>query len=343
SGYFLIVQDNSTVPSASDPRWQPVSGGYQIDDMATLSNPVNPTFYAWVRDEAGNITNQFSKTVQVGQLWTETSGILPNFSAFDDNETIGIAFSTSSSTVPGILLRNLTDNSTVGGNWNRRTDNNSIIDFDNSSLITAGNPYQIEVPAFTDNGNVYAAVTLRFNTISGDGSSANPYGLQSREDLSAMRIYSNKVFEVKTDIDLAGMDWEPLGRQQPFQGTLRGDNHTISNLLINAPNDNYSGLFGKVENAIIQDLQLDNVTINSLKNEVIGSLAGDLKNTTVRNVQSRNVTILGGPRTGGLIGRISGATSKIDNSSVVQGSIQADCTSYLTAGFNVGGLVGAIP
>ncbi len=115
TGYFLIVQDNSTVPPANDSRWQPVSNGYQLA-LTSLSNPVSPTFYAWVRDDAGNITNQFSKSVQVGQLWTQTSGILPNFSAFDDNETIGIAFSTSLSSnfsAPGILLRNLTDNSSA--------------------------------------------------------------------------------------------------------------------------------------------------------------------------------------------------------------------------------------
>ena len=321
-----------------------MSGGYHIE-MATLSNPVSPTFYAWVRDEAGNITDNFSKTVQVGQLWTQTSGILPNFSAFDDNETIGIAFSTSLSSnfsVPGILLRNLTDNSTVGGNWNLRTDNDSIIDFDNSSLITAGNPYQIEVPSFTDDENVYAAVNLRFNTISGDGSSANPYGLQSREDLSAMRIYSNKVFEVKTDIDLAGMDWEPLGRQQPFQGTLRGDNKTISNLYVNSPTAEYSGLFGKVENATIQDLQLENVSIQAACQPHTGGLVGSMRGSTIKNVHARNDNISGGAKTGGLIGSIdTGTSSTVERTSAEFGKVDSSCPDA-TGGSNVGGLIGAV-
>src|SRR5699024_619962 len=83
----------------------------------------------------------------------------------------------------------------------------------------------------------------------GSGTAADPYLIETAEQLDKVRDYRTSHFKLMADIDLGvapynqGEGWEPIGMNgQPFGGTFDGDNKTISNLKINRPNENDIGL-----------------------------------------------------------------------------------------------------
>ena len=73
---------------------------------------------------------------------------------------------------------------------------------------------------------------------------------------------------LKNDIDLAGMEWEPIPE---FSGVLYGGDHTIKNLSINGDGE-CVGFIGFLKGGI-QDVTFDNATVTNVKTEY-GSYAG---------------------------------------------------------------------
>ena len=64
-----------------------------------------------------------------------------------------------------------------------------------------------------------------------------------------------------SDIDLSGETTVPLGNDDaPFTGTFDGNGHKLSGALISG-NYKYSALFGKLENATIKNLIVENITV----------------------------------------------------------------------------------
>ena len=143
-----------------------------------------------------------------------------------------------------------------------------------------------------------------------DGSEANPYRVESIEDLVSFsndvengNSYSNKYIILSQNIDfkesgsyvdsetivygdinedkkVSGLKEEmttnsgfnPIGNNtKPFKGTFDGNNHTISNLNIDRKDANYVGLFGS-SSGIIKNLNLENVNIKGLNN--VGGISG---------------------------------------------------------------------
>ncbi len=119
-------------------------------------------------------------------------------------------------------------------------------------------------------------------------------------------------YELITNISLAaysdGEGWQPLGsdtddgcRGVPFSGVFEGNGRTISDLSINRPNQDCVGLFGHVA-----------------------------ERTEIRNLTLQVEQMIGGHRTGSLVG--SGVSARVLSSSVVVGNLSGDN--------DVGGLVG---
>ena len=105
----------------------------------------------------------------------------------------------------------------------------------------------------------------------GDGSSGNPYKISTAADLAAIAQqvnsgnthYKDEYFKLTADIDLGGMEWTPIGKDNDsywFEGNFDGNGKTISNLTINKTNDRYIGLFGcnkgTIQNLIIKDVNI---------------------------------------------------------------------------------------
>jgi hypothetical protein len=134
-------------------------------------------------------------------------------------------------------------------------------------------------------GNVFAV-------LSGGGTQANPYLIQSRADFdefanpsnAALYWASGKYTKLMCDLNLSGTTYTQAviapdtSTTTGFQGTIfkgifDGNGHTISNLTIIAPNKHYIGLFGWVGSiGKIRNLGVENVNITG--ESYIGGLAG---------------------------------------------------------------------
>lgn len=139
---------------------------------------------------------------------------------------------------------------------------------------------------------------------SGDGTQASPYIISTAAHLvNASQLISrgnaNTFFELKNDIDLAGIEWTPIGSTlRPYSGTFDGKGFCIENFKITASHE-YTGLFGYAKNATIKNLEINNFVIDvenatlptGSKNLYVGLVAGQIfgENTTSTTVGISNV------------------------------------------------------
>ncbi|NLV21731.1 MAG: hypothetical protein GXY49_07070, partial [Syntrophomonadaceae bacterium] len=140
-------------------------------------------------------------------------------------------------------------------------------------------------------------------------------------------------FKLGADIDLnifpynSGTGWQPIGSGDTyFTGSFDGAGYTISNLLINRPEGNYTGLFGSTGiNAKLLNVKLENATVNG------GRLSGCLVGYNEGSLGNCNASgdISGSSYTGGLIGSNWGNITTCCSTGNVSGSA-----------YNTGGLAG---
>ena len=111
--------------------------------------------------------------------------------------------------------------------------------------------------------------------------------------------WGGKTVELMADIDLAGKTWTPIGNVDSyptisFQGTFKGNGHTISNMKAVPANPNSgvatAGLFGSASGAIIKDLTLTNVDVQST--HYAGALIGYISDGN--SVTVENCKVIGG-------------------------------------------------
>src|SRR5574344_2304658 len=130
-------------------------------------------------------------------------------------------------------------------------------------------------------GGIYGYWTENASaTLSGSGTTADPYLISSAADLALMCKWINSatsgsdahlsaVYSLQSDIDLSGKLCTPMGDEQPigqyfssFTGTLSGNGHKIKNMKIRGTNTN-AGLFGSVQSGSITDVHLVNADIET--------------------------------------------------------------------------------
>lgn len=157
-------------------------------------------------------------------------------------------------------------------------------DFDNVWKICEGKSPQFQ---WQDVG--CREVPRKQMELTGDGTMANPYQIENESDL----IFFNRFMRtgvntdglyivLESDLDFSGYDtdsdpgngnWGPVGDFDiPFKGVFDGNQHTISNLSINVPSQNYVGFFGYTTNAEIENLILENISVEG--NSSVGGLIG---------------------------------------------------------------------
>ncbi len=93
--------------------------------------------------------------------------------------------------------------------------------------------------------------------------------IESVSDLQKINDNLSGKYILMNDINLSGVDWTPLGE---FKGTLDGNGYSIKNLTINTPDEDYVGLFSKLNKATIKNLGIENANITGGNN--VGVLAG---------------------------------------------------------------------
>lgn len=134
-----------------------------------------------------------------------------------------------------------------------------------------------------------------------------------------------------SNIDLSkNENWDPIGNNDSrFTGSFDGNGYKIINLTIDKPSQNYVGLFGYTDRAIINNVALEDIKVTGTATYV-GSLVGYAYASKIENSYVTGLVTGSGSQVGGLVG---GAyySSTIKNSYV---------TGTVTGGDYVGGLVG---
>jgi hypothetical protein len=162
---------------------------------------------------------------------------------------------------------------------------------------------------------VQSASATAFDTVTpppGNGSDSTPYLISTLEHLrwlSKQDTTLANLYVMTADIDASPTStispiWSDSGFRpigfgfgKHFDGEFNGRGHSIKNLFINRPNDQYIGLFGTA-NGLIESLTVVNCNITGSRN--VGGIAG----SNLGNIYycSTNGTVYGGSNVGGIAG-----------------------------------------
>ena len=125
-------------------------------------------------------------------------------------------------------------------------------------------PGAISIPA--GKLNVITLNAENWKRHSGSGTADDPYLLYAVEDLQAMRsflVHGQKVwFKLMDDIDMSGINWEPLNWEDPYDCEMDfdGNGKTLSNLT--STDKTYAGfagvLYGELYNVTFDNAQITN-------------------------------------------------------------------------------------
>ncbi len=205
--------------------------------------------------------------------------------------------------------------------------------------FTAAEGWQYTAGATPHFGNVTvtsAPAAKAYVSDVSDFVSGNTYYIKSVTDLNKLAELVNSgkdttdvTFILEQDINMSSVsNFAGIGGSNAvFKGNFYGNGHVISNLKISSTSGGPIGFFGITDDATIQDIGLENVTITG----AAGALVGYGTNTTIKNSYVDGGTISSQGTSGGLAGYLSNST--ITNS-------WADID--ITANSTVGGLVGML-
>ena len=119
--------------------------------------------------------------------------------------------------------------------------------------------YRIRSKSLTQYSQWSDVITLNVGTL---GSQENPYVITTKQDLINVKNHLSWCYKLAGDIDLGNDEWIPIGDSNtPFTGEFDGNGFTIRNLNITHPQSNCLGLFGVINNAIVQNVNVDNAFI----------------------------------------------------------------------------------
>ncbi|MFW6347950.1 MAG: ZmpA/ZmpB/ZmpC family metallo-endopeptidase-related protein, partial [Cyclonatronaceae bacterium] len=202
--------------------------------------------------------------------------------------------------------------------------------------------YQQTLPGF-----LFFLIIPIFLLVNSANAQVSYTSIETPQDLDNIRNDLDGNYMIMNDIDLEGLNWDPVGSaNNPFTGELKSINGSrILNLTIDRPDTDNVGLFSYIEGAIIEEISFENVDIRG-RNEV-AALTAQIKTTssdvttTIENVHILSGTVIGDRKAAGLVGRVDQNSSvnnplsaKINNSSNA-----ADITSTAN---EAGGIIAGI-
>ncbi|WP_109040719.1 MBG domain-containing protein, partial [Azospira sp. I13] len=199
-------------------------------------------------------------------------------------------------------------------------------------------PGMINLPAgqnfSTRNGSSGTLLTYQVITSLGSAGSSNGTDLQGmRGNLSGRYVLGADIDASATRNWNSGAGFTPIGNFStvPFQGSLDGLGHSISNLTINRPDTDMVGLFGGTTDATrLSNLWLENVDIKGYSQ--VGAIAGYFGGPSVYGIHVSG-KVSGISEIGGLVGRLGASNS----AEVTESHANVTVTA---SGNNAGGIVG---
>ena len=197
-------------------------------------------------------------------------------------------------------------------------------------------------PAFrADEENVndgYPVLTFDFK---GEGSEANPFLLESKEDLMRLSellldtlmwlLYTNSYYKLTKDIAFDSTDkWIPLGYSDKvsFRGVFDGGNHTVSG--IRRSDSTYAGFFNYLYGATVKNL---GVKDSRFRADDAAAIAANAVSATISNCWNDNSYVYAYKRGGGILGYVwTGARiDRVYNTGTIEGSSNiAGIVGYLS-------------
>lgn len=158
--------------------------------------------------------------------------------------------------------------------------------------------------------------------VEGDGSTANPYVIRTKEEFdSCLRNHSSKHFILGESINFSGFPMEPI---QDFSGTLDGQGNALSEY---AYTDATSGLpFGLFRSvlpgAVIKNLSLMNFNLNGTTKYYVGMLAGRADDALLSDIQIVNGSVTAEYGFGALVGLYVGTGTQYSGGAITRIQIE---------------------
>lgn len=192
--------------------------------------------------------------------------------------------------------------------------------------------------AFTMAVSIMPSTALAADSFSGSGKGtlSDPYIITNETQLEEMKNNLSAYYKLGNDIVLKD-NWTPIGTAtlkemddqncpDAFNGTLDGNNKTISNLKVDADkisgNGKYTpalfGIFttgGQIKNLTVKDISVKGNEESMVTGGVVGyGMGGKLENVTLTTSDDSKNTITGTNCVGGLVGGGSGVNNcEVDN------------------------------
>ena len=221
----------------------------------------------------------------------------------------------------------------LNGNVIAQSEEEKNLSTSNAALVSVGSVSTEEELEPEDDGNYVISTTAEL--------------IQFAAMVNGGETFSGKTVKLGADIDLAGINWTPIGdcnSGKYFKGTFDGQNNTISNLFVDNSADedenSTSGLFGWIDaaGATIQNVKVDNATVKG--SHWTGVIAG-YATGTISGCTVSNSTVIGyyvnddadGDKIGGIVGFMN-------EDSYLNGNTVTDCT--ITGNRDLGGIAGGV-
>jgi len=209
---------------------------------------------------------------------------------------------------------------------------------------------------------VKGAYNSKYN-FGGSGTKEDPYKINCDTDLYNLQAYINSdggeklfvgsYFEQTQDIDLWDYSyyinfeygWMPIGESytKPFQGHYDGKGHKITGMFINREYQSALGVFGVLYNAVVQNLNIEEVEIlgDGAVGAVAGAVRGDGKQPSVSMIKNCTVSkskLKGNVGVGGILGLTDVLTYVQIDSCKTAGNNTITTTHYGAGGIVGGGV-----
>lgn len=163
-------------------------------------------------------------------------------------------------------------------------------------------------------GNIEVIAEFECLFAGGNGTQLNPFIIENYQQLINMRFYPDQTYRLANDLDLKGINHEPIfDDNEYFSGTFYGNGRTINNMTVST-DKNYPSLFGFIFGGIVTNINLSNVNIT----------------TTDFNTQEAGANYC--------VGAVAGYSVGLLYDISVDGSIVVDSLTY--DGVAIGGLAG---
>ncbi len=292
-----------------------------LPDLSTDPDGVNDNpniSYQWQQLRARNLNPRFDGN------WMNITGAttrtyIPSTSNDGEIYRVGVSYMDGQNNDKTVYSKNI---------------ENIDIDIDDDGLIEIRTLDDLDAIRFVLDGSGYKGNAMaRIDTKGCPATGCKGYELVNDLDFLHFGSYESGAVSTAWTTDTG---WEPIRDNfNSFSGIFKGNNHTISNLMINRPSSSYIGLFFMTSgDAMIDGVNLDKIKVTG-RNHVgtlVGKNLGSITNSNISGDDNTTSTrVKGEDHVGGLVGA-NGGNALIDNVDVYG--------LYVKGEDHIGGLAG---